>query len=181
MREIGRMLGKKPGVFQRTLNNMVIEGILKSEYRANAKYFWVDKQHALYRELKNIVFKTSGVQGSLQNALKELRNIRFAFIYGSFSKGKEHSTSDIDLMIIGECKEPALIKRLDDLEKRLNREINYHLYSVRKFEAEIRKNNAFLKEILKDKKIMVVGEEDELREIYQDTAVPTLSFKFYVT
>lgn len=167
MQEIGRMLGKKPGVFQRTLNNMVTEGILKSEYRANAKYFWVDRRHSLYRELRNIVFKTSGVQGSLQSALKELRNIHFAFIYGSFSKGKEHGASDIDLMIIGECKEPALMKRLDDLEQRFNREINYHLYSLGKFEAEIRRGNAFLKEILKDKKIMVVGEEDELRKIYQ--------------
>lgn len=35
MQEIGRILGKKPGTFQRTLNNMVSEGILTSEYMAN--------------------------------------------------------------------------------------------------------------------------------------------------
>ena len=35
MQEIGRILGKKPGTFQRTLNKLVSEGILESEYSAN--------------------------------------------------------------------------------------------------------------------------------------------------
>jgi hypothetical protein len=50
MQEIGRILGRKPGVFQRTLNNMVAEGILKSEYKANARYFGINRQYPLYKE-----------------------------------------------------------------------------------------------------------------------------------
>ena len=62
-----RILGKKQGIFQRTLNNLVSEGILESEYRANARYFKVNKNYPLYKELKSIVFKTVGVSGSLKN------------------------------------------------------------------------------------------------------------------
>ena len=65
IQEIGRILGKKPGIFQRTLNNMEKEGILVSEYKANARYFKTNRMYPLYRELKSIIFKTVGVTGSL--------------------------------------------------------------------------------------------------------------------
>ena len=55
MQEIGRVLGKKPGYFQRTINNLVSEGILESEYKANARYFRVNKNYPLYKELKSVV------------------------------------------------------------------------------------------------------------------------------
>jgi len=58
MQEIGRCMGKKPGVFQRTLYDLEKQGILKSEYKANARYFMVNSGYPLYRELKTIVFKS---------------------------------------------------------------------------------------------------------------------------
>ena len=60
MHQIGRILKKKPGVFQRTLYNMAEEGILVSEYKANARYFRVNKNYPIYNELRSIVSKTIG-------------------------------------------------------------------------------------------------------------------------
>lgn len=57
MQEIGRCMGKKPGVFQRTLYDLEKQGILKSEYKANARYFTVNRKYPLYKELKTIVLK----------------------------------------------------------------------------------------------------------------------------
>ena len=37
IQEIGRILGKKPGTFQRTLNNLISERILISEYKGNLR------------------------------------------------------------------------------------------------------------------------------------------------
>lgn len=59
MQELGRVLKKKPGVFQRTLNNMVAEGILLSRYTANIRYFRLNRRYFLYTELKSITSKTS--------------------------------------------------------------------------------------------------------------------------
>lgn len=165
IQEIGRILGKKPGVFQRTLNNIEKEGILVSEYKANARYFKTNKAYPLYKELKSIVFKTVGVTGSLKEALKKVGNINFSFIYGSYAKAKENYLSDIDFIVIGSPNEDALIKGLDKLEEALNREINYKLYSLKEFKSEIKEKEPFLLEILRDKKIMIIGEENELREI----------------
>ena len=70
MQEIGRILGKKPGTFQRTINKMVSEGILISEYKANARFFQANKKYPIYKELKSIVFKTVGVQGSYKRSIR---------------------------------------------------------------------------------------------------------------
>ena len=164
MQEIGKMLGKKPGTFQRTLNNMVSEGLLTSEYQANAKFFKVNQEYPLYNEIKNIVFKTVGIQGSIQKVLNRFKNIRLAFIYGSYARNKEHHLSDIDLLIVGQLDESTLIREFDKLEKELKREINFQVYSQKAFEDGIKKN-PFLKEILSDKKIIVMGSEDELQRL----------------
>ena len=165
IQEIGRILSKKPGIFQRTLNNLEKEGILVSEYKANARYFKTNKDYPLYKELKSIIFKTVGVSGGLKEALKKIGNINFSFIYGSYAKAKENYLSDIDLVVIGNSNEDLLIKELDKLEDALKREINYKLYSLKDFKKEIKEKEPFLLEILRDKKIMLIGEEDELRKI----------------
>lgn len=59
MQEIGRILGKKPGVFQRSLNNLHSDGLLLSEYKANARFFSINKSHPIYSELKSIISKTA--------------------------------------------------------------------------------------------------------------------------
>lgn len=60
MREIGRILKKEPGVFQRAINALVKEGILLSEYRANARFFSLNKKN------KTSHRKTSAFQAELQ-------------------------------------------------------------------------------------------------------------------
>ena len=167
IQEIGRILRKKPGVFQRTLNNLEKEGILLSEYRANARYFRANRDYPLFKELKSIVFKTVGITGSLKKVLEKVGNVNFSFIYGSYAKTKENYLSDIDLVVIGNPNEDLLIKELDKLEEVLRREINYRLFSLKDFKKEIKEKEPFFLEILKDKKIMLKGEEDELREIFK--------------
>jgi outer membrane protein TolC len=61
IQEIGRILGKKPGVFQRTLNNLQENGVLVSEYKANARFFQINKNSSIYNELKKIVLKSLSV------------------------------------------------------------------------------------------------------------------------
>jgi len=167
MQELGRILGKKPGVFQRTLNNLVSEGILESEYKANARFFRVNKKYLLYKELKSIVFKTIGIKGSIEDVLKEISNVKIAFIYGSYAKAGENYLSDIDIIVIGNPDENELVKRLDKLEDKLQREINYKLYRLNEFKKDIRGKEPFISEVLKSKKIFVIGDANELRIIFK--------------
>lgn len=161
MREIGKILNCKPGVFQKSINELVKEEILLNEFKANARFFKANLQYPLYKELKNVILKTVGIIGSLKEVLKKIAGIKLAFIYGSYAQEKEHSLSDIDIIIIGKINEDLVVKQLDKLENELKREFNYKIYSNSDF-LKYKKSDSFLKNILKDKKIMLVGTENEL-------------------
>ncbi len=165
LQEIGRLIGKKPGCFQRTINKMVEEGILSSEYKANARFFKADKDYPFYKELRSIVFKAVGPVGRIRDLLNKTGRVSYAFVYGSFAKGKDKVDSDIDLIVVGQIDEDRLIKEMDRLEEALRREINFKIYTPRQFKVEIEAGEPFLMEVLQDKKTMIVGSEDELRKI----------------
>jgi len=59
IQELGRILKKKPGVFQRALYNLEKEGVLKSDYKANARFFSANKDYPFYSEFKSILHKMS--------------------------------------------------------------------------------------------------------------------------
>jgi len=164
MQEIGRILGKKPGLFQRTLYDMENKGILRSEYKANARYFRANRDYPLYQEYKSIVLKTVGIIGSLKEVFDKAGPIDFSFIYGSFAKSRENYLSDIDLVVIGSPDENTIIREFEKLEEYLKREINYKLYSLKEFLTGVSHKDPFLLGILKDQRIMLIGGEDELRE-----------------
>ena len=106
--------------------------------------------------------KTSGVAGRLQDALVKLTGIEFAFIYGSYAKGEENAGSDVDLFIIGNVDMDRLDSNLGRLEKALGREINYVLYSMEEFKAKRKARDGFLMDVLRTKKIVLVGTEHGL-------------------
>ncbi|KKQ72184.1 MAG: polymerase beta domain-containing protein [Candidatus Peregrinibacteria bacterium GW2011_GWC2_39_14] len=156
-REIGRMLDKPPGFFQKDIGNLVEDGILESYFQANSRFFKLNKKYPLYKELKSIVFKTIGIEGTLRSELKKLKNIKEAFIYGSFARGQEHKNSDIDLMIIGSPNQDQLMDLINKLEIKFGREVNYTLMSDEEFQKKFKKNlNSFLKNVLQQKRIKLI-------------------------
>jgi hypothetical protein len=58
-----------------------------------------------------------------------------------------------------------VVEKLADAQKILNREINPTVYSVREFRGKVRGN--FLKTVLADKKLFIIGDENVLRELGQ--------------
>lgn len=166
LRELGRLIGKEPGVFQRDINGLAERDILISEYKANSRFFRLNKTHPLYKELKSIFFKTVGAEGKLKEILKDIKSIKIAFIFGSYAKGKEDSLSDIDLMLVGKPDEDLLIAKISELENKLNREINYHIFSLKDWKKKIQEKDSFIKNILSGPKIFLIGDKNELSRIY---------------
>ncbi len=110
------------------------------------------------------MFKSVGITEVLKNSLNR-NKIKIAFIYGSYAKGEESFLSDIDLMVIGEISSKELSSVISMPRKELMREINYAIFPPHEFVGKVKKNNHFLNAILKDKKIFIVGDENELKTI----------------
>ena len=158
MQELGRILGKKPGVFQRTLNALAEEGFVLSEYRGHARFFQANTKHPLFPELRKIIAKTAGVEGMLRALFGPLRQVKLALLYGSFAKGRERKDSDIDLLVVGSPRvEDQLMRAIPKLEKELQREINYKLYSESEYRKKRAQRDPFLEEVLTDKTLLLKG------------------------
>ena len=137
LREIASVLKEDPGNLSKEFAKLEKEGIFVSTMRGNQKYFSLNKRYLLYKELKSIIFKTTGVEGSLKELVGYTGGVLLSFIYGSFAQNKENTTSDIDLLIVGSPDEDKLMQRIEDLEKRLQREINYNIYPQEEFKKKI--------------------------------------------
>jgi len=162
LREIATILEEDAGNLSKELFRLEREGIFIATIRGNQKYFSLNKNYPLYKELESIISKTVGIGGMLKKTLEGLSGIKFAFIYGSFAKGEQNGLSDIDLAIIGEVDEGKLIEKIEKAEKFLNREINYTLYSPSDWQQAKKVKDTFTANIFDEPKIMLVGEENEL-------------------
>jgi hypothetical protein len=78
--------------------------------------------------------------------------------------GESHQ-SDVDLMIVGWVHFAAVVERIAEARKTLNREINPTVYTVKEFTSKVRGN--FLKTVLGERKLFVIGDENVLRELGQ--------------
>jgi len=162
LREIQRILGYSAGSIRRELLKFQRDNLFNTQREGNLLYYALNMEHPLFKELKAIVAKTVGIEGSLRNALSSVEKIEKAFIYGSFAAKREKGTSDIDLMIIGNPDTSELNEKIATLEKRLRREINPTIYALAEYKAKKKAKSGFIMDLLKNPKIMVIGKEDDL-------------------
>jgi len=162
LRELEKILNFSVGNIRRELIKLESTGLFLSESKGNLLYYYLNQSYPLFKELKSIIFKTSGVPRMLHNVLEKFDDIDQAFIYGSFAKREEREDSDIDLLIIGKIDEDKLIEEVGKLERKLQREINYAIYEKEDFKKKKEEGNSFILDISKEKKIFLIGDENGL-------------------
>jgi predicted nucleotidyltransferase len=153
LRELAALLNADPANLSRELARLEREGLFASERRGNQRHYKLNRQYALYDEVRRIVEKTVGVVSQLKSALNGFEGIEEAYLYGSFARNQQDQASDIDLLIIGAPSSGHLEEALRTLERRMRREINYTLFSREEFAARRRKKDPFLADVWENKRI----------------------------
>jgi predicted nucleotidyltransferase len=162
-RQLERLSGIFVGNLQKELCKMEQAGLLGSRRLGTLKLYKLNTRHPLYPELKTIVAKTVGFEETIRGALSQLEGIGAACIYGSFARGEARSSSDVDLLIIGEVQEKPLISAIKGLEEKLQREINYTLYTGAEWMKRKTAKDPFVREVLKRPRIPILGGPDGIR------------------
>jgi len=158
LRELSHLINEDPGNLSRELKRLEDEGLYISTVKGRVKFFSLNKRYPLFEELKKIIFKTEGVQGSLKDLVQRYEGITLAFLYGSYAQNGERKTSDIDLVVVGEFSRNPFTRDVRQLESKLNREINFTPYTENEFAKERNKKGGFLNLILRDKIIVLKGD-----------------------
>ncbi len=167
VRELERITGEDYKNITCELRNLEGIGLLRSRKQGNLKYYGLHKEFLLYEELKSIIAKTRGAVPTLKEILLKQKDIDFAFIYGSLASGGNTAKSDIDLMVIGKIPLEDLLTLLRKPERVLARDINPSLYDFSEIKSRLKENDPFITQVLNGPKILLVGDESELRKIAQ--------------
>lgn len=161
--QISKLVHTSVGTAQRELNRLLDSGFIFMRKKGGLNIYKLNKNYAILEEVQSIVKKTFGIEAELKRQLSRIKNITFAFLFGSYVKGGFKSKSDIDLFIIGEADEDEVFKAIQRIENLTAREINYHLASENDFCEKLRANY-FHKNIVREF-ILLKGEENEFRKL----------------
>jgi predicted nucleotidyltransferase len=165
-RELARRTGLPAGTLTRELKLLAEAGLLTCERRGNQLIYSANRESPIFTELAQILRKTSGVADVITEALDPLSGaIHVAFIFGSVARGVERAGSDVDLMVIGSADFGSVVEALYPAQGTLAREINPKIFSPSEWERKIQEDNAFVIEVLRQKKIFLKGGEHELAEL----------------
>jgi predicted nucleotidyltransferase len=148
------------GSLTRELERLQLAGILSMTRQGNQTHYQANPQCPIYSELLAIVRKTLSLDEPLRNALAPFaEQITWAFIYGSIAKGEAHSSSDIDLMLIGESLDYSeVMEQLMPLEGQLGRTINPTLYTPEDWIGKWKAGNSFVQRVVQQDKINLMGQ-----------------------
>lgn len=162
LRDLQRQSGLSIGTIQKEIAHLKELDLVTSERDGNRLYYTANTDHPLYKEICGLVEKTSGIAEQLKETLSSIKGIECAFIFGSYAKGEEKSHSDIDLIVIGNVGLRTLSSVFKNLTEQTQREINPHIYSMKSWKEKLKKKNHFIKSILDDDKIFLIGDENVL-------------------
>ena len=107
----------------------------------------------------------------LRESLRPIADeIALAFVFGSVARGKEKSTSDVDLLVVGSVSFENAVEASHVARERLGREVNPVVMSKDAFRAKQRGRDRFTSRVLKEPKIFVIGDASELGKLAEDRA-----------
>lgn len=162
--ELIALAGSGSGAVQRELTQLSAAGLVTVTRIGNQKHYQANASAPVFEELRSLVLKTSGLVDVLRSALAPLAGqIHVAFVFGSVAKATDTVTSDIDLLVVSDTLAYGeLFAALEPATNRLQRTVNPTLYSRSEIDSKIRAGNPFIRRVLAQPKLWVIGEVDGL-------------------
>ncbi len=153
--ELASILNLDIGNLFRKLRELEQEGILYSEMRGNQKYYGLNKDYSLLKEVKKAYNSKNGLPNLLERKLNKLKNLEEAYLFGSYAQDNLQQESDIDILLIGNHSSLEAKRLILPLQKDIGREINIIDMSLKELEARKRKKDEFIQNIFSHKFIKI--------------------------
>jgi predicted nucleotidyltransferase len=157
LRDLAERLQIDPSNLSKELRRLERDGLFQSEVSGRQKYFQLNRKYPLFKEVRGIVAKTIGAGSLIAVALKKVKGVEEACLFGSFARGQQDAASDIDLLVIGKPGGYALSEAVRKLERSLGRDINYIILTREEFKARRARKDAFLEHVWHNKRVTLVS------------------------
>lgn len=164
VREIVRQIDEEINAVRRELARLEKAGLLKSEWRANRRYYELVKSYVFYPELMRLIAKSQGLGGSIIKHRGKLGKVKFAMLASAFVQGRPAGHNDVNLLIVGNIVLPELAALVREEEAARELEINYTVMSEEEFLFRKRRNDPFILLVLAKSRVMLLGDEEAMLE-----------------
>lgn len=144
----------------RELNALERAGILTSGTVGRARRYRLNESSPIASQIRALVQRTIGVEGKLRDALAGVAGVEEAFIFGSYARGEDRATSDIDLMVVGAVTRRALSERLREVESELGRDVNVTRYTREDLQRLHGSGDPFLADVWTGKRIPIISRRE---------------------
>lgn len=166
VRELVRLSGEEINSVRREIQNLEEAGILKSEWRGNRRFYWLDTHHPLFNELLFLVKKSTGFGQKILKNRQRMGDIKYLLLTSRYLYSTPLATSpEIDFLIIGDAVLPEVGKMVREEEAKLGREINYTLLSEEDFKLRKRNRDSFVLHVLLDNYLLILGQEADFASV----------------
>ena len=145
--ELASLLALDPSNLSKKLKELEREGLFTSEVRGKERYYRINREYPLYNAYKKVYEQYFGIERELGMIIDDMRDIDQAYLFGSYAKGQFDASSDIDLLIIGTVSAVELNKRLLQLEKKYQRDINFIIMTTDELEEKRESNDMLTRDI----------------------------------
>ncbi|MFC2087177.1 ArsR family transcriptional regulator [Bacteroidota bacterium] len=139
LRELATEFGESTNAIRLELNRFETAGMLDSSQKGNRKMFKANKKHPMYREIRNLILKYTGVNNIIENIIKHLGNPEKVYLTGDLAMGINGTI--IDIIIVGDINISYLVKLIEKVEKQIKKRIRYLVCSREEFEKSKLGNN----------------------------------------
>jgi predicted nucleotidyltransferase len=164
LRDLTRQSGLGLGTVQGELEKLSASDLVTSRRDGNRRYYRANSSHPLFPDLQQLVLKTSGLRDVLADALKGVKGIELAFVFGSLASSAGKAASDVDLFVIGNVGLRGMAAALRGVGEVLAREINPITMTAEEFRKR-RASDSFVQDVLGKEKLFVKGTADELERL----------------
>lgn len=162
--ELIALAGSGSGAVQRELARLEETALVTVKRIGTQKHYQANPVSPLYAELCAILQKTVGLAEPLRKALAPVASgIVAAFVYGSVAKRQDTADSDIDVMVVSQAVSYAdLFGAFEPVAAWLKRAVNPVVYTPAQFARRRREDAAFIKRVMEQPRIWLIGSDDAL-------------------
>lgn len=160
-REIARRADLGLRSAQVALGRLATAGLLVSRRDGNRLYYTAARTEAFDR-LRTLVSREMGVAEVIARHLRAAGiAVRYACVFGSVAAGTDAVGSDVDLLVVSDASADALVAPIAEAQRELGRDIDLVHYSADEFARRRAAGNHFVKALLAQERIDVIGTADD--------------------
>jgi len=152
IRELTRKLDEQINSIRRELDNLKKIGLLRSKVRNRKKYYYVNKDFAIFSELKDIFMKASSNDEQMARKIAKMGDVDLMILSGMFI-GKE---SPVDLLIVGDVDKSQLQTFLAESSKPNKKDVKFTIISRKDFLYRLDCKDKFVYDMVADSKNLVL-------------------------